>query len=542
MPVVPIDYTDMSRLLAGPMTKERFIERVPMLGSDVDSVEGDTVNVEFFPNRPDLFSVEGVARAMNTFMGFKTGMIKYDVAQPKVDVNVDPSVEQVRPFIVAGIVRGVKFSDPFIRSLMDVQEKLHASLGRMRRKVAIGIHDMSTVEQPFTYKAVDPESISFVPLGKQEEMDLDEILRKHEKGIAYASILAGKPRYPIIVDREGRVLSFPPIINGELTAVKEGTTDLFIDITGTDMKALNQALNILAAMFRDRGGALEAVNVNYKDRTLVLPDMRPWPMDVDIAYIEKVLGLGLKAEDAAALARKMGFDAEPGGNRITVHVPPYRADILHPVDIVEDLAIAFGYENLRSVMPKAMTFGTPRPIEAKLAKMREVMVGMGFLETMSLTLTNDQDQFVRMGEDIGDRAVIRNPLSEEHTVLRVSILPSLMAVLRANKHHDMPQKVFETGEVVREGRNVSMIGGLVVHNKASFTEMKSCILRLMADLGIVFELETADRPAFIDGRCAAIVVKGRIVGHMGELSPRTITAWDLEYPVAGFEFEVLPPQ
>jgi len=265
-------------------------------------------------------------------------------------------------------------------------------------------------------------------------------------------------------------------------------------------------------------------------------------MDVDIAYIEKVLGLGLNAEDAAALARKMGFDAEPGGNRMTVHVPPYRADILHPVDIVEDLAIAFGYENLRSVMPKAMTFGTPRPLEVTLAKMREVMVGMGFLETMSLTLTNDQDQFVRMGEDIGDRAVILNPLSEEHTVLRVSILPSLMAVLRANKHHDLPQKVFETGEVVHEGRNKSMIGGLVVHNKASFTEIKSCILRLMADLGIVFELESADRPAFIDGRCAAIVVKGRIVGHMGELSPRTITAWDLEYPVAGFELEVLPPQ
>lgn len=212
MPVVTFGYDDLVGLIGREVTVETLLERIPQLGADIHSYDPDTgeLSIEFFPDRPDLYSVEGAARALRTFLGIEKGLTRYDVSPSDVTLNIDPSVEEVRPYMVAGIVEDIVMSDELIRSLMELQEKLHLTMGRKRAKVSIGIHDMEHIAPPFTYKAVDPLSVSFVPLAMTEEMNLEEILEEHEKGRDYAYILEGHDRYPLLVDSKGNVLSFRP--------------------------------------------------------------------------------------------------------------------------------------------------------------------------------------------------------------------------------------------------------------------------------------------------------------------------------------------
>ncbi len=246
MPLVTFSYKDFINLLGYTIPKESLIERLPMIGGDFSHVDGDELNIEFFPNRPDLTSVEGIARASRAFFGFKTGLQTYPLHPSDVVLKVDPSVKQVRPFVTTALVKNVTMTDELIVSLMGLQEKLHVGLGRNRKKVAIGVHNAEPVTPPFTYKAVDPDAVSFVPLAKDESMTLRDILHHHEKGVDYAHLLTSFPKYPLIVDANNNVLSFPPIINGALTEVTPYTKDIFIDVTGTDHKAIRFALNIVA--------------------------------------------------------------------------------------------------------------------------------------------------------------------------------------------------------------------------------------------------------------------------------------------------------
>ena len=243
MPVVTFDYQDFIDLLGHPIDKNELLEKLPMIGADLDKVEGNEISIEFFPNRPDLTSVEGIARAARAFFGFHTGLATYNIQTSDVVLQVDPSVKKVRPYVVTALVKNITMSDKLITSLMDLQEKLHFGLGRNRKKVAIGVHNYEPVFPPFTYKAVDPDAVQFIPLQKTEYMTLREILSHHEKGVDYAQILDGHDLFPLIVDKNNNVLSFPPIINGSLTEVTPYTTEIFIDVTGTDPYAIQYCNN-----------------------------------------------------------------------------------------------------------------------------------------------------------------------------------------------------------------------------------------------------------------------------------------------------------
>ncbi len=258
MPVINFKYSDLCTMLGEDVPEQVLVERIPMIGADMHETEGETdeMSVEFFPDRPDLYSVEGLARALRAFLDIEPGMKSYPVEESDVEVFVDRGVKSARPWLICGIVRGVDVTDEFLRSLMELQEKLHITIGRKRSKLAIGIHDLSKVRAPFTYKMVEPHSIRFVPLAMDEEMDLSEILERNEKGREYNRLLDGMPEYPIILDADGQVLSFPPIINGRLTTVTVGMHDLFIDVTGNDRKAVKGALDILASALAERGGRI----------------------------------------------------------------------------------------------------------------------------------------------------------------------------------------------------------------------------------------------------------------------------------------------
>lgn len=265
MPTVEFDYRDVIDFLGKKYSPEELRKAVPMLGVDLESVDEEKLEVEIFPNRPDMLSVEGFSRALAGFLDLETGYRRYSLNESDTVVKVDSSVNEVRPYISAAEVKGLKLDERAMVSLMNLQEKLHVTHGRNRQKVAIGVHDSQDIEPPYTYRAVKPdnEDYKFVPLDMDSEMTPFEILEKHPKGREYSHILEDKDRCPLILDDKNQVLSFPPIINGNLTRISESTENVFIDVTGTDEKAVDKALNILLASLADRGAELFSVELSY---------------------------------------------------------------------------------------------------------------------------------------------------------------------------------------------------------------------------------------------------------------------------------------
>lgn len=538
MVVVSIRHQEFVKLLGSDIPFQRLVERIPMLGTDLERVEGDTVEVEVFPNRPDLYSVEGMVRAMRAFLGIAPGLREYAGEPPEFDVHVDPSVLEVRRWIVGAVLRKVRFDDVFIRSAIDIQEKLHGTLGRDRAKVAIGLHDIRDVTPPYTYAAVDPDSVRFEPLGMTGARTMREILRDHDKGKAYAHLLEKARRYPLITDQKGTVLSFPPIINGTTTALTQRTTDIFVDVTGTDLFACKIALNIIVCLFADRGAAISRVNVLHPDRMMVTPDLDHQAGKVDVPAVNRFLGLSLTPQDMAACLERMGHKATVAGTGIRVLSPCYRSDLLHPLDLAEDVAIGHGYERFAGAMPHSPGYGRPHEVTERMARARRVMVGLGFTEALTFTLTNPRDEYERSRFPPLEHGVVANPKTEDHRILRTALVPSLLATLCSNKHRDLPQRFFEVGDVVLGGENRCRLAGVVVHDKASFTEVKSLVARIARDLGRTVDMVRAEHPAFLAGRALGLQERGRDIGIAGELHPAVIVGWELVHPVVALEVEL----
>lgn len=554
MPVINIDIPDLTSLLGREYPMDELLAGIPMIGADAGIPAGDTLPVEFFPDRPDMFSVEGAARALRYFLcspeeleGME--LPNYTVTPSGITMTVDASVGDVRPFVVGTVIRNVEMSDPLIQSLMDHQEKLHLSIGRKRMKAAIGVHDLSNVTGPFRYTTADPDH-SFIPLMRNSEMTLRDILDHHEKGIAYKHILEGREHYPIITDRDQQVLSFPPIINGELTVVREDTTDIFIEVTGMELRPITLALNILATAFAERGASIESIEITYDTthpqfggNTIVVPDLTWKEIVISVDGMNRLLNTSLTAGGWVLPLKRMGLEAEiPTGtasDEMMVRYPAYRADILHEWDIYEDAAIGFGYDNIAQMTPRDQSTGKSLPIIPFIRKFQRTMVGLGYAEVKSLTLVGEKEGFENMGLPLPESAtIIRNPITDDHTRLRSSLLPLLLSILRANRHRDLPQRIFEPGIVVEEGRNTWKGAGLAIHSKAGFTEMKSTILSLLPAFGKDPGIRVGDHPSFVPGRCADILVEGKCIGQFGELHPEVISAFELEYPVIAFELSL----
>jgi len=527
-------YEDLEQMVGAG--RELIMARMAMMGADIGkSNEEDYVDVEFFPDRPDLYSSEGVARALQGFLDLKVGLPEYQVHPGEIVVKVDPSVESVRPIIGCAVVRDLEFSDPAIESLMDLQEDLHWGLGRNRRKVAIGVHDISRVVPPFTYFAADP-SFEFVPLDFEDKLSMRDILSRHPKGIGYASILEGFDRYPLITDARGDVLSFPPIINGELTRVRDDTRDLFIDVTGTD-PVVYKALNIVVTALAERGGRIESVRVKRPQGDLILPDLAParWKVKVDEA--RGLIGFDLTVEELAACLERMRFGSRIEDGKLEVLVPAYRADIMHSWDIFEDAAKGYGYDNLAPELPKTVTVGEPHPLESRKSDLREIMVGLGFLETMPFTLTSEKTNFEKMRRPIQGLETTRvlHPISELHTMVRTSILPSLLEILAINQHHPLPQRIFALGDILAKGKTRQDLAAASIHSGADFAEVRSVVDALFRELAIEAEIAPSNDGAFLEGRRGDIMAGGERVGSFGEFHPLVLHSFGLDQPAVGLE-------
>ncbi len=540
MPVINFSYSDLCGLVGRDLPKDLLRERLPMMGADMKSADeaSDEMSFEFFPDRPDLYSVEGIARALRAFLEIEPGLRSYAVGSSDVELRVDPSVQEVRPHIWCSLIDGCDVDDVLIRSMMDLQEKLHLTLGRNRRKVAIGLHDFSTVTPPFTYKAVAPGEVSFVPLQGDREMSLADVLLHHEKGRAYAHILVGKSRYPVITDASGEVLSFPPIINGVRTTVTESTKRIFVDCTGSDANAVRTAVNIVSTALAERGGKVRTVRVSDVSGTHKAPDLDPRTIDLDVDRVNRLLGTRLSSSDVSKRLMRMGHGATVTDAGVRVLVPPYRADILHPVDLAEDVAVGHGFEEFGRSLPKRSTFGVEDRVTAFSTRLRPVLMGLGYTEVVTLTLSSRAEQYASMGLE-PDRSGVRilNPVTEDHEVLRSSLLPSLMSIRRKNKHRELPQRVFEAGEAVLGTANRAFLAGVSAHPKAGFTEVKSDVQSVMQALGLPCDVAPLEHGAFVPGRCAQVLSSGTPVGLLGEVSPSALGAFGLGYPAA-FELDL----
>jgi len=508
---------------------------------DIEEKAEDYIKVEYNPNRPDFSTDYGIARALKGLLGLEKGCPKYTVHKSDLLVQVDKSVEEVRPYIVSALIESINLDDETIRQIMVMQEDLHHTIGRRRVKVSIGIHNFDVLKPPIIYTTEAPD-FRFVPLGGVEPLSMREILDKTPVGQKYGWIVAKHPRYPILVDSLGQVLSFPPIINGELTRVTSATKNLFIDITATDLKAAEDALAILVTTLADAGGVIRSAEVRYPNLTLLTPNLTETEMKVELRTVNRMLGLKLKGEEAVECLARSRIDAEYDGGILRAKIPRYRVDIMHPVDLVEEVVIGYGLDRLTPTGPPSKSVGRPHPELKRLSAIREVCVGLGLTEVMNLSLTSETALYTNLGRQMQEAIKVEEPKSSEHEYLRDMLIPSLLLNLSTNIHEPYPQRLFELAKTFhrREGEIVEEyhLGVITSHSEANYTEAKSLLDAITKQtFGLRCETKPASNPLFIEGRCAE-VKGGTLEGIIGEIKPEVLQAFNLRMPAAALELNI----
>jgi phenylalanyl-tRNA synthetase beta chain len=541
MPSITVDRKAFEQLVGKKMPTELLRDRIGYLGTDIDKVDDNEISVEIFPNRPDMLSLQGFARAFSSFIGANTGLRRYTVRDSQESVLIDKSVSKVRPFTACAIVKGIRYDNDKIKEVIQIQEKLHVTYGRNRRKVAIGIYPFEKIKPPIRFMAKKPEEIRFQPLEFPRAINGRQILSQHPVGREYAHLLEGAELFPIFMDANDQVLSMPPIINSHTTGkITEETRDVFIECSGFDFNVLQKCLNMIVTAMADMGGQIHSMRLKYPDRTVTTPNLEPEPMAVDLNYVNKILGTEISEQRMKGLLERMGFDYR---NK-KVWVPAYRADLLHQIDLVEDIAIAYGFENFESLLPNVATVGQEDPHDVFTGKVAQVLVGLGMLEANTFNLTKGELQTLRMNTRI-PVVELANSASAEYNVLRAWVIPSLLEVLAQNKHNDYPQHLFCFGTIFKKNdkeetriEENERLAVLLCSDSTDYTKIKQVVDYLFSSLDIQYGIADAEHDSFIPGRVGRVLVKGAKVGYIGEIHPSVLRNWSLEMPVAALELNI----
>ena len=568
MPTVDID-TDELRRLTGHDEKddEQLKTDLFSLGLEYEgeTEEGD-LRFEFEPDRLDRLSVEGVARSLRYQYGDDRGVYVPNTNDPDWTIRVE-DVPEERPYVTGAVIRGVDLDEAALESLIQLQEKLHATMGRKRAKGAIGVHDLAMLKgerpgqgegQSIRYTGVAPDGDRFVPLDSDREMTPGQVLEEHPIGDDYADLVADYGSMPAIYDDLG-LFSFPPVINGRRTEVTTESRELFVEMTGTDQWTIDRMLNVVCYALDARGATVESVRVEYGDETLVRPDLSTKTKTVAHERIESLLGIDLDPEEVLDLLERSGLGGERqevGDDELAyeVEVPPYRVDVLHPVDVVDDVGRAYGFNELEPRYPDVSTVGGRHDRSLLEEAARTQLVGLGFEDTLNFHLIGTdqlQDRMNLAPEEYpdaagaGDPVRIKEPYSESYEAVRTWALPSLLMVLENNTHRAYPQDLSEVGFVaeVDESENTNVaehrsVAGVLARTDASYEDAKARLQALARNFGVELETPATEHPTFIPGRAAAVVLDGETVGVVGEVHPEVIVEHDLEVPVAAFEFRL----
>ena len=562
MPTISIFKHDFEYLLTDPkragraVSLEQIEEWLMLVKGELKGHNPETgeLRIELQDsNRPDLWCCEGIARQIRIKQNGRLAPYQFLKLKPKSDqrVMVVPGMDKVRPYVAACIARGYRVTDDGLAQLIQTQEKLADIFGRKRRTVSIGIYQLAKIQFPVTYDLVKPDQAKFTPLGMETVMTLSEMLMVHPKGLEYGSILEGHDRLPLLRDAKNQALSFPPIINSrEVGEICVGDEDLFVEVTGTDLPMVVLTLNIFAANLADRGATIEPIEVRYPYKTalgkaVVTPRDLGKPRTISLKTIEQALGQPIGAKGVKQALDSYGYEVSAGKGSVKAKLPPYRQDLMHAMDVVEDVAISRGYGDFQPVMPAQFTVGGLSRIEQLSDRSRELMVGLGFQEIISNILGSPADyrSAMRLDETGWGRMVeVGNVMSLSFSCLRQWIIPSLLRVEAASSRAFYPHRIFEAGEVAIPdssqelgSRTDTVLGAGIAHATTHFSEIHSCLDVLFYYLGCVYTLGPLAHPSFLEGRVGSIVAGGTAIGVIGELHPEVLERWQIAVPTVVFE-------
>jgi len=539
MPVIELSFSRLQKLI-GKVSKKQISDSLPFLGLDIESEDKDLVRIEYSPNRPDYSTDYGVALGLQGLLGIKTGSVKLTIKKSKnYSISVKPTVSKIRPFVTGIIAKNGKIDDKTIKQLMTMQEDLHFGIGRKRKKSSIGIHDLDKISFPLIYTTTT-KNHKFIPLNSEKELSISEIIADTETGKDYGHLLGQSSQVPIILDTNQKTVSFPPIINAAVTTVTTKTKNLFVEVTGINKDDAEDMLSVVATILQSAGFSLEHIQISGAKNSS--PKLKEKTMIVDPSLINQTLGLNLNTSKIIASLKKSRLNAISKGKNIVCTIPAYRFDIFGPMDLVEEVALGYGIQNFEPTMSPSQTIGHTNPISLQLKSLNQIIIGLGFLEALNSSLSSKRVLYDMTNRDSKKIISVLDSKSQEHTILRDSILPGLIENLSRNIHESYPQKMFETGSVfnlhdpISEKINLAVISA---HKDANFTEIKSVLqTALKIGFGIQIQTKTTVNSSFEDGHCANIIFNGNVIGIIGEIDSKIIENYKIRVPVVGFEISL----
>jgi phenylalanyl-tRNA synthetase beta chain len=558
MPKIECSERTLFGLLGRKLERRELEELLPAAKAELDDWAGGVLKIELNDtNRPDLWSGAGLARQLRVYLGGKAPEYPF-VSDASVSRDfggrtllVDEGLRRIRPYSVAFLADGRPIVEDLLKELIQSQEKLCWNYGRKRSSIAMGVMRGEQVKFPVRFQAADPDKTSFVPLDFDRPLTLRQILKEHPKGVEFGPLIAGFPRFPHLVDAEGRTLSMPPVINSaHLGSVEVGDTRLFVELSGTDLDSLLTACAIMACDLADAGYAILPVKVIYPydtphGREIVTPFRFQKPVDMDLPGAARLLGRAIKTQEAEGALRRMGLAVKRKGDTFTVTPPVYRNDFLHPVDVVEELMIGCGMDSFQPVWPEDFTVGRLTEIGLFGRRVRDLLVGLGYQEMIYNYLGSRRDLVERMNLDGGQVVEIANPMSESYELVRNSALPGLLASEAASSNAAYPHRIFEVGKVAvvdeRENygsRTFTSLAVLYADREAGYNHVRSHLnsvgYYLSRDIGV----REAQDPRFIAGRGGELLYQGRVIGSIGEIHPAVLDAWGIQMPCAALELDL----
>ena len=539
MPVVELSYTRLQKLV-GKVTKKQISDSLPFLGLDIESENKDLVRIEYSPNRPDYSTDFGISLGLQGLLGIKTGAVKLNIKKStKYSISAKSGISKVRPFVTGIVAKNGKIDDQTIKQLMTMQEDLHFGIGRKRKKSSIGIHDLDKITFPLVYTTTN-RNHRFIPLNSEKEISISEILTNTEVGKNYGPLLGQSSQVPLILDANQKTVSLPPIINAAVTTVTTRTKNLFVEVTGINKEDAEDMLSVVATILQSAGFTLESVKISGAKNSS--PKLEEKKMTVNSSLINQTLGLNLSTSKIISSLKKSRLDASSKGTNIICTIPAFRFDIFGPMDLVEEVALGYGIQNLEPSLSPSQTIGNTNPVSLQLKSLDQTMIGLGYLEALNSSLTSKRVLYDMTNRGTSKIISVLDSKSLEHTILRDSILPGLLENLSRNIHESYPQKMFETGTVFFIDNPISekfSFSGISAHKDANFTEIKSILQSaLKTGFGIKIETKTATNPTFEDGHCATIILNGKSVGVMGKIHSTIIENYKIRVPVMGFEISL----
>jgi len=536
MPVIALSYSRLQKLI-GKVSKKQISDSLPFLGLDIESEDKNLVRVEYSPNRPDYSTDIGIALGLQGLLGIKTGALKLKVKKSnEYSINVKSGVSKIRPYVTGIVAKNGKINEEILEQLIQMQEDLHMGIGRKRKKSSIGIHDLDKISFPLTYTTTN-RNAKFIPLKSTKESSISHILENTDVGKDYGYILGNSAQVPVIIDSNGDTVSFPPIINAAITTITTKTKNLFVEVTGINKEDAEDMLSVVATILQTAGFTLESVKISGAKNSS--PKLEPKKISVSPTLINQMLGLNLNTSKIISSLKKSRLDASIKGKNIICTIPAYRFDIFGPMDLVEETALGYGIQNLEPTLTPSQTLGQINPISIQLKSLSQIMTGLGYLEALNSSLSSKRVLYEMTNRKATKIISVLDSKSQEHTILRDSILPGLLENLSRNIHESYPQKLFETGTIFLEDNPINektSFAAISAHQDANFTEIKS-ILQAALQTGFSLEIKTktSTHETFEKGRTASILVNGKTIGVMGEIDSKTIENYKIRVPVVGFE-------